>query len=744
VRRSLHLPRGGGGGGSSPAFCYNWSTNFGTDSSGPHVQALAQAMVKEGITTQDRVHASYDQEVASWVSGFQQKYFDEILAPVGLKYGTGYAGPSTRQKLNALYGCNGNPVTSPIPPIAVPGSRPTFCKLLDQNFTVGSTNADVEELQTGLISNGIDIPAISKGQTKGYYGTQTREAQIRARVAERIIAICRPNPNQPQKISLTATPVRSTDGYAVTYRVTLDGTRFDPAAVTIELQCSPTNMNWTGDVGEKMHNQCTNRNENNTGIDMRKVADGDYRSTIKFYNLGLQPESVAATAKSWSGVDVKKLVATDKNFSTIPAGNVTTSQSSVDTDNSPDYSVSPVFPNDITPQKYPDLFMRGVAKGSYPCSGATPCPNYIFGTEPNPGFGKPTNDAFTTYYDFCQSDQQLNESYVVNGSNSKINAVSLSAPTGYVCSNGAFVSSSQSSITPLNSNKIITLGESFSQVFSIDRTSESWNYWSIGSKGDLPDGVYITKSGPTSGLLSGTPTVAGTYQFSVEAYRSINGEGILTFFKLTVLPRSGDQSSPKVLYPNGGESIDISKPFNVAFTPIIGGTHSINLWTAEHSYSLTNTPVIGLSGDKQSITASIPFDYNVPLDGHYKIEICATPAAGTSIPCVYSTNYFTVTSSPNSIPLPLTFPSKSKQTCPTFYALGVYPPATSPLCKLLEGASGTGFVPYVIPTTTYYCPGGYVLSVDKKTCSGLSVSLTQSADLSASIWDAVNEYLRTH
>ena len=35
---------------------------------------------------------------------FQEKYFDEILAPLGLSSGTGVAGPSTRAKINSLLG----------------------------------------------------------------------------------------------------------------------------------------------------------------------------------------------------------------------------------------------------------------------------------------------------------------------------------------------------------------------------------------------------------------------------------------------------------------------------------------------------------------------------------------------------------------------------------------------------------------------------------------------------------------
>jgi hypothetical protein len=48
------------------------------------------------------------------------------------------------------------------------------------NLTVGSTGADVIALQTWLISNGYDIPAISSGAAqKGYFGQQTKAAVVK-------------------------------------------------------------------------------------------------------------------------------------------------------------------------------------------------------------------------------------------------------------------------------------------------------------------------------------------------------------------------------------------------------------------------------------------------------------------------------------------------------------------------------------------------------------------------------------
>lgn len=99
-------------GNNGVAWCHDFNRNISrgettyAGNSDIEVASLETALVKEGLTTQhfgDSV--SYDNRIASAVSAFQEKYASEILTPSGLKKGTGYAGPATRRKLNALYGC---------------------------------------------------------------------------------------------------------------------------------------------------------------------------------------------------------------------------------------------------------------------------------------------------------------------------------------------------------------------------------------------------------------------------------------------------------------------------------------------------------------------------------------------------------------------------------------------------------------------------------------------------------------
>ncbi len=102
-------------------WCYDFNINLKIGDSGGDIEAIRTVLKKEGFEFRDG-GAKFDDEVASAVSGFQQKYGDEILAPLGLKYGTGYAGKATRAKLNQFYGCG---VVLPAKPVPVLPQTPT-------------------------------------------------------------------------------------------------------------------------------------------------------------------------------------------------------------------------------------------------------------------------------------------------------------------------------------------------------------------------------------------------------------------------------------------------------------------------------------------------------------------------------------------------------------------------------------------------------------------------------------------
>lgn len=103
--------------GQPATWCHDFNVNLKIGDSGSEVASLIEALEREGfkITMEVGPSSVFDESVASAVTGFQEKYKDEILTPLGLKYGTGYAGASTRKKLNSLYGCGVIPTPTPTP-----------------------------------------------------------------------------------------------------------------------------------------------------------------------------------------------------------------------------------------------------------------------------------------------------------------------------------------------------------------------------------------------------------------------------------------------------------------------------------------------------------------------------------------------------------------------------------------------------------------------------------------------------
>ena len=167
-----------GGTGSSSSFCYNWTRNLRVGDVGPDVTALFDALSRENLTINIMATDSFNELLASAVVGFQEKYVSDILAPHGLTRGTGYVGPTTRAKLNALYGCNSSGtgvVGGVVSDVATNLSQ--NCYIFSTNLAVGSRGTEVTKLQNFLIRNGFDIPAITReGADKGYFGGGTQNA----------------------------------------------------------------------------------------------------------------------------------------------------------------------------------------------------------------------------------------------------------------------------------------------------------------------------------------------------------------------------------------------------------------------------------------------------------------------------------------------------------------------------------------------------------------------------------------
>ena len=74
---------------------------------GSAVTALQTGLQNDGESV--TINGTYDDQTASAITAFQEKYASYILAPSGLQHGTGYVGGSTRAKLNSLCTNNNQP-----------------------------------------------------------------------------------------------------------------------------------------------------------------------------------------------------------------------------------------------------------------------------------------------------------------------------------------------------------------------------------------------------------------------------------------------------------------------------------------------------------------------------------------------------------------------------------------------------------------------------------------------------------
>lgn len=85
------------------SFCDTANTNLRIGATGVAVSALQRALRDDGVAVS--VTGQFDTHTAFAVKAFQEKYAAQILSPLGLEYGTGYVGPSTRAQLSALKKC---------------------------------------------------------------------------------------------------------------------------------------------------------------------------------------------------------------------------------------------------------------------------------------------------------------------------------------------------------------------------------------------------------------------------------------------------------------------------------------------------------------------------------------------------------------------------------------------------------------------------------------------------------------
>jgi hypothetical protein len=234
---------------------------------------------------------------------FQQLYYNQILAPLGLTSGTGYVGPSTRAELNLIISSNTGSAICPAGYICTPNS--TSQTSTYQPYYNNNTNAVIQPTVT-LLANGqsshISVPvntSITLSWTSANAG------------------YCSSNPN-----GLTNSPTSGVANYQVTQSTTLtmycfgaSGSTPGSASVTINAQsttgtnsssATTTNTATTGTNNTATQcptgDVCTPNNQNSASsatTDTSSATTGSSDSTIlslpSFLTTSLDTSSTATT-----------------------------------------------------------------------------------------------------------------------------------------------------------------------------------------------------------------------------------------------------------------------------------------------------------------------------------------------------------------------------------------------------------------------------------------------------------------
>lgn len=124
------------------AFCHTWNTDLTVGSQGDDVSALNQALTASGIDTTGNTSV-FSENNAGDVVSFQSHY--------GIRQ-TGYVGPMTRAKLNALYGCSSVQTLAPTPAsTTAPSSSSNTTPVITSVSTKGSGDFEMNAGGTASI-----------------------------------------------------------------------------------------------------------------------------------------------------------------------------------------------------------------------------------------------------------------------------------------------------------------------------------------------------------------------------------------------------------------------------------------------------------------------------------------------------------------------------------------------------------------------------------------------------------------
>jgi len=230
--------------------------------------------------------------------------------------------------------------------------------------------------------------------------------------------------------------------------------------------------------------------------------------------------------------------------------------------------------------------------------------------------------------------------------------------------------------------------------------------WSVHT-GGLPTGVNID---PTSGLLSGTPTVAGPYTFSIQVVDS-TGAVASQSFSITINPALAFTTTSPLTPGTAGMN------YSVTFAAT-GGAGSYTFSTQNPPQGLTLSSAGVLSG--------------APTQGTFQVTVTVTDSLNDSVSMPFTVTFVSAGPVLQVSPLALTFSAAFEGDAPPPQFIDVVPVGTQPINfhVVVDGGAGVPAPSWITVTPlTPTAPAGLVVTVNQGTLA------TQSSNARVQVID---------